>query len=127
MVVFEDYATGFRKTTGRLAHLGEVGGALKFTAWEAGTDILVAPPAVMKSLVANNGGAKKDAVQAAIRKLYGYHVTQDDEADALGLMLVGEHLCGSDEINPTPARRASLDKCEMTRNRYAGLRALSKA
>lgn len=113
MVVFEDYVMGFRKTTGRLAHLGEVGGVLKLAAWGAGADIMIVPSATLKSVVAGNGKADKLAVQRALLKTYGYRVEQEDEADAAALLLIGEHRCGSTELQATATRMAAIAKCEI--------------
>ncbi len=103
---------GFRKGTGRLAHLGEVGGILKLAIWERGIDVMIVPSATLKSVVAGGGRADKAAVIKSLNGTYGYQVEQEDEADALGLMLIGEHRCGSTELKATPARMASLEKCE---------------
>lgn len=113
LVVFEDYVMGFRKGTGRLAHLGELGGVLKLTVYETGIDLMVVPTATLKSLVAGNGSAKKPDVIRALAKKYGYHVAQEDEADALSLMLIGEAKCGSTELKAEASRMASLEKCEV--------------
>lgn len=111
LVVFEDYVMGFRKTTGRLAHLGELGGVLKLAVWEAGVDVMVVPSATLKSAIAADGKADKDKVMSTLASKYGYTINQEDEADALSLMLIGEHTCGSPELHLTAARKAAIDKC----------------
>lgn len=113
MVVFEDYVMGFRKTTGRLAHLGEVGGVLKLAAWSAGADVMVVPSATLKSVVAGNGKADKKDVQRALLKMYSYRIEQEDEADAAALLLIGEARCGSEELKSSATRMAAVAKCEI--------------
>ena len=98
---------------GRLADLGEVGGVLKLLTWELGIDALIVPPSTMKSLIAGNGHAQKTDVKAALRAQYGYDVPQDDEADALGLLLVGEHTLGCFTLKTDKKRLSSLSKCRM--------------
>lgn len=94
LVVFEDYAMGFRKNTGRLAHLGEVGGVLKLLVWDRGIQSCVVSNATLKKAITGNGHAKKDEVQRHLSRRYGLRVTQNDEADAAALMLVGQALLG---------------------------------
>lgn len=113
LVVFEDYVMGFRKGTGRLAHLGEVGGALKLAVWSMGLDVMIVPSATLKSVVAGSGKADKAAVQKALRVKYGYHVPQEDEADATALLLIGEAHCGSGELNLDKKRREAISRCDV--------------
>lgn len=113
MVVFEDYIMGFRKGTGRLAHLGEIGGVLKLAAWSFGADVMIVPSATLKSVVAQDGKAGKLDVQRALLKKYGYRVEQEDEADAAALLLIGEARCGSEELKSSATRMAAVAKCEI--------------
>lgn len=113
MVVFEDYVRGFRASTGRLTDLGEIGGILKLAAYETGADVLVVPGPSLKSIISQRtkGKSDKNDIQHALQNVYGYHVSQPDEADALGLLLIGEKLCGSTELKLDAKRTASLSKC----------------
>lgn len=113
LVVFEDYVMGFRKGTGRLAHLGEVGGVLKLAAWSSGADVMVVPSATLKSVIAGNGKADKKEVQKALQAKYGYHVAQEDEADATALLLIGEAHCGSSELSLDRKRKEAVGRCEV--------------
>lgn len=45
------------------------------------------PPKTLKMFVAGNGSADKVDMLAAIREIYGVPVTNDDEADAVGLAI----------------------------------------
>lgn len=110
LIVFEDYAMGFRKGTGRLAHLGEVGGVLKLTAWECGVPHLVVPNATLKRLITGRGNAKKPEVQAELSSRFGLQVHQNDEADAAALMLVGQAMRGFGPLHETAQFRETRAK-----------------
>lgn len=92
LVVMEDYAMGARGNN--MFHIGEMGGVLKAHMWENGFDVLSIPPTVMKSAIALNGRADKKDITLALAKRFAIKVLQHDEADAVGLMLVGEMRCG---------------------------------
>jgi Holliday junction resolvasome RuvABC endonuclease subunit len=117
VIVFEDYVRGFRASTGRLTDLGEVGGILKLLAYESGADVVVVPGPSLKSIISQRtkGKSDKNDIQHALKNVYGYDVSQPDEADALGLMLIGEKLCGSTELKLDAKRTASLSKCVRTK------------
>lgn len=106
---------GFTRGQGRLADLGELGGTVKLALWERGIDVMIAPPATLKSAIAENGRADKSEIKAALRQRYGYHITNPDEADALGLMLLGEIRCGKTRLQAHAKRMASVTNCEVIR------------
>lgn len=95
LVVYEDYAMGAR---GNTFHMGELGGVLKTLLWERGIDVLDIGPTMLKSIIALSGSAKKPDIVAALKTRFGINVTQHDEADAVGLMLVGEMRCGQRSV-----------------------------
>jgi Holliday junction resolvasome RuvABC endonuclease subunit len=92
LVVYEDYAMGARGNN--MFNIGELGGVLKTLIWEKGVDLLSVPPTTMKSVIAFNGRAEKADITKALRTRFGLSVNQHDEADATGLMIVGEILKG---------------------------------
>jgi len=110
---------GSKKHFGRVFHLGELGGVLKTMLWERGIDVIMIPPSVLKVAIVGRGGSKKSPVgkeqmtQALCK--YGYHVAQNDEADATGLMLCAEWKTDATTI-PKNARQYlrldSLRECE---------------
>lgn len=115
LAVIEGYSMGVGRGAGRLADLGELGGVIKLLLWENGVDVMIVPPSTLKSGVALNGRASKEDLQKALDALYGYIVTQDDEADAVGLMLLGEFRLGSTELKADAKRRRSVENCEIVR------------
>lgn len=96
LVAWEDYAMGFggKKSPGKVFHIGELGGVIKHLIWDRGIELLPVPPASMKSIIAENGKAEKNDIRLALQNRFGFYVQQNDEADAVGLMLVGEMKCG---------------------------------
>lgn len=90
MVVYEGYAMGIAAGQGRSFDLGELGGILKKAIWERGIDILLVPPSSLKKFATGKGNAKKPEVMEALRGKCPYPFRTDDEADAFGLLLLGE-------------------------------------
>lgn len=92
MVVIEDYAMGKVGRGGsRAFHIGELGGVYKMIVWDMGIDIMLVSPTALKACIVGNGAAKgKEVVMDAIETKFGYSFTQNDEADAFGLMAMGE-------------------------------------
>ena len=95
LVVMEDYAMGAGgRNNNNVFKIGELGGALKLYLWENGFDVLMVAPTAMKSVIAYNGRAEKKDIVRALATLFDINVTQHDEADAAGLMVVGEMKLG---------------------------------
>ena len=94
-------------------HIGELGGVLKRLIWARGIDILEVPPTVMKSVIALSGRAEKDAIVRALKVRFGQTVSQHDEADAAGLLLLGEMRCG---VRPVDAKVGKTDRFAAVRD-----------
>ena len=90
LVAYEGYAFGFRGKSNALFSLGELGGVLKLLILESGIDILLVPPTVLKMFVTGNGAAKKEEVGLALQEELGVSFATSDQADAAGLLLMGE-------------------------------------
>lgn len=75
-------------------HIGELGGVLKTHTWEMGVDYVCIPPASLKSAIALNGKAEKIQISTALKVRFSLVVDQHDEADAAGLMVLGEMKLG---------------------------------
>jgi len=113
LVVYEDYAMGAGgKMNNNVFHLGELGGVLKTMLWEQGIDYIEIAPTMMKSVIALNGRAEKRGIATALQVRFGITVNQHDEADAIGLMLLGEMKCGA--RNPTE-KAGKSDRLEALR------------
>jgi Holliday junction resolvasome RuvABC endonuclease subunit len=78
---------------GRVFDIGELGGVLKLRLWVAGITILLVPPSSLKMFVTGKGNADKEAMMEATAALAGRSFSSDDEADAFGLLLMGEAYC----------------------------------
>ena len=118
LMVIEDYAMGFGGSRGgKVFHIGELGGVLKEMAWDRGIDILPVGPTVMKSVIAGNGKADKKEVSKALLRHFQVSVSQNDEADAAGLLLVGEMYCGSRmaPLHPPPLKGKQIDRMASVR------------
>lgn len=110
LIVYEDYAMGARGNN--MFHIGELGGVLKTLIWEKGIDLLLIPPTTMKSVIAGSGRADKIEIIKALKNRFDLSVNQHDEADATGLMLIGEMLRGVRKIeqNAGESKRFSIIK-----------------
>jgi Holliday junction resolvasome RuvABC endonuclease subunit len=109
LVSYEDYAMGARGNN--MFHIGELGGVLKTLVWERGIDCLEIAPTMMKSIIALSGRADKQQVSTALKVRYDLSVAQHDEADATGLLLVGEMRCG---IRRVDAKSGKIDRSEVS-------------
>lgn len=108
LVVYEDYAynrgNGKSRMTGTF-DMAELGGVYKRMLWYGGFDLVMVPPTSLKLFVTGKGGVrgqtpkeKKQMVMSHLRSDFGLTVNQHDEADATGLMLLGEFRSG---VTPT--------------------------
>lgn len=130
-VVYEDYAMG-KAGNGRVFDIGELGGVFKSYIWEQGATLLMVPPTCLKKFLTGKGnpGArgkvklsdkqKKEQIALALRSHFGLLVPQHDEADAVGLMLMGEIQAGTTQP-PADAllsiRLDALNQCTEVRGR----------
>lgn len=95
LIVMEDYAMGAGgRMNNNVFKIGELGGVLKTHFWENGFDLLPVAPTALKSAIALKGNADKNEIGRALAQRFGIKVMQHDEADAVGLLLVGEMRCG---------------------------------
>jgi Holliday junction resolvasome RuvABC endonuclease subunit len=117
LTVLEDYAMGAGgRNNNNVFNIGELGGVVKTYLWENGMDVLSVAPTQMKSVIALNGRADKTDISRALAQRFGIVVSQHDEADAVGLMLVGEMRCGlQTDALPRTKGRAQSDRFESIR------------
>lgn len=114
LIVYEGYAMGGK---GRVFDIGELGGVLKLVAWNTGIDVLLVPPTSLKQFTTGKGNANKDQMIAAVASNWGYHTTQDDEADAFALLKVGEAYIK--DRKPRAAIKAkALASCSIIKGKY---------
>lgn len=84
LVVIEGYAMGM----GREAHnhaMGELGGVVRLSLFEAGISFVDVPPAVLKKYATGKGNANKELVLVEAVKRLGFQGSDNNEADALWL------------------------------------------
>lgn len=121
LVSIEGYSMGNRGGRGNTFSIAELGGVIKTLVWERGVQHMLVPPTTLKSLIALSGASKdKKDISDALLKYYGFTVTQNDEADATGLMIVGELKCGARNypLQGKEAKRlASLAKLTIVKGR----------
>jgi Holliday junction resolvasome RuvABC endonuclease subunit len=131
IVVYEDYATGASQG----AHqLGELGGILKLMIWERGIDLMLVSPTGLKKTITGRGNADrgqkgKPEMRAALHEKFGYLLEQNDEADAFGLMLLGEIRFGCGGL-PVGIRKQlridTLAECPVIKGKQQGLKLIAK-
>lgn len=124
LVVYEDYAMGARGNN--MFHMGELGGVLKVLIWSKGVDLLPIPPTVMKSVIALDGKADKTKIATALKVRYNLTVTQHDEADAAGLLLLGDMYCGNRSVAQKVGKLDRFDSVRRTQAVKGKLQLISK-
>lgn len=80
-------ARSMRNATGLIV-LAEFQGILKVFAVENNIEIFPYSAKPIKKFVTGNGNASKEKVIDAVQKRVGSHITNDNEADAIALMLM---------------------------------------
>jgi Holliday junction resolvasome RuvABC endonuclease subunit len=112
LIAYEGYAMGVKG--GRSFDMGEGGGVIKLFAYEAGIDVLLIPPSNLKQFTTGKGVADKPTMAAAIRRVYGYSIEQNDEADAFALMKMGEaYISRRSARSHSTICREALAKCSI--------------
>lgn len=71
--------------------------------------VLLVPPAALKKYATGRGNANKTEMVVAARDCLGYDGTDDNEADALWLRAIGEHVLGSPVADATAYRTKVLE------------------
>jgi Holliday junction resolvasome RuvABC endonuclease subunit len=124
LVVYEDYAKG-KGGMGRTFDIGELGGAYKLALHDAGIPVMLVSPSMLKKIIVGRGNAdqaksingkkvkdkSKPEMRSALLRTFGVEFGKDqsDEADACGLMLLGEMRFGSHTVAKTVQSALRLD------------------
>ncbi len=126
LIVYEDYAIS-RGKAGKVFSIGELGGILKTLFWKRGIDVMIASPTALKKAITGRGDADKAKVtivdgekvktkdktkpemRAALANTFQLDLSQNDEADACGLMLMGEMRFGSNTVVKSLQNKLRLD------------------
>lgn len=121
LIAYEDYAMGKSGSMSRVFDIGELGGVLKRTVWLASIDLMLVSPTALKKAITGKGNPgwsrgkkatlkqKKQPMVDALLQDFGVEVYQYDEADAIGLMLLGEIRCGVNTLPENAVTSARLD------------------
>jgi len=93
IVVFEEFGFGGRfGVSGKFVERVELLGRLKQVCLGAtGMCYLGSSVQMLKKFVTLRGDSKKDKIEAMVKKAWGIPVSNDDEADACGLALLGAY------------------------------------
>lgn len=135
LIVLEDYVMG-RVKGGRQFSIGELGGVLKKLFWENGIDVMIVSPTALKKAITGKGDAdkaklingkkvkdkSKPEMRAALINTFGIDLRQNDEADACGLMLMGEMRFGSQTVarsRQNELRLDTLSECSIIHGRHS--------
>lgn len=114
MVVVEGYAFG---RSNQAHHIGEWGGILRLAVWDRPMiGLAVVPPDKLKKFATGAGGGKKSGVILGLYKHWGFEVSDEDEADAAALALMGFHLGHPTQAHTlTRARAEAVEKVNVLR------------
>ena len=113
MVMLEGYS--FQSKFNR-EQMGELGGIVRLACWRAHVDVTLVPPTTLKKAMIGNAGtgATKTSMQKALLDKFGYEIKQDDEADAMALLLLGEASYLGLHLD-MPVDLTTLNECEILR------------
>lgn len=142
LVAYEDYAKG-KGGMGRTFDIGELGGVLKLFFYENGIDVMLVSPSALKKAITGRGNAdaaklvdgrkvkdkSKPEMRAALQTTFGVELRHGDEADACGLMLMGEMRFGSHTVPRAVQGRLRLDalnECVIIQGQQATLKLIAR-
>ena len=86
LVVVEGYAYSQGNA---MAKMGELGGVVRMAIYESGVPWGDVAPTTLKKFITGKGNAKKDQIMLEVYKRWGFDKATTDEADALGLAMMG--------------------------------------
>lgn len=87
LIVLEDYAVG--RFAGAAIVSISIGSVVRFLLWQNEIPFIVVSPTALKKFVTGKGNAKKENMILEVYKRYGYTAPTNDEADAVGLAMLG--------------------------------------
>jgi len=119
LVIYEDYAMGMHGNVRSQFEQAELGGILKTLFWENKINVMLVAPKALKKAITGRGDADsskrvgkdktKPEMRAALLQTFKIALSQNDEADACGLMLIGELQTGCSNVAPEEQRKLKLD------------------
>ncbi len=107
LVVIEGYSMGTARQSSHAHGLGELGGVVRLSLWEAGVPYVDVPPACLKKYATGAGNSRKEAVLIAAVKR-GAEVRDNNEADAWWLRAMGMDALGFPTVAVPQLHRKAL-------------------
>lgn len=92
VVLIEDYSFGSFQNSSSVTKLAELGGIIKHSLYNKGTEMYLIPPTKVKKFLCGNGKAKKEDMKLAAYKRFGIEPKTSDEVDAYTLAYIGKYL-----------------------------------
>ena len=108
LVVIEDFVT----RSPAASTLGMMHGIVRVRLREDGHPFVLVPPATLKKYVTGKGNAKKDDMRMAIYQRFGLDFSDNNQADAFGLMALGLDAYGHPLADMPAVNRGVLEKIE---------------
>lgn len=96
--------------------IGEIGGCVRKRVWEAGGNLLIVPPSVLKKFLTGKGAGDKNIVMKHVFKRWGYDVDDDNQCDAFGCSVIGL----LDQLGPDHWTADERDMLTKRVQRFAG-------
>lgn len=111
LVVIEGLA--FASQTGKAAERGGLHYMVRTEFWVTGTPFAIVPPTSLKKYVTGKGNSAKDEVLIAAVQLFpDAGISNNNEADAMGLYAMGMDYLEQPIVNLPALNRSSLSKIE---------------
>ena len=95
LVMIEHYAFGARGAA--MISLGELGGVIRLALYESKIPYIEVPPTLAKKFVTGKGNSNKNVVLLEMYKRFGEDLSDDNVADATGMMYLGRAAVGLEE------------------------------
>lgn len=110
LIVIEGYGFGNAFTLATLVELGSIiRVGIRNHAGAGSTPIVSIAPTCLKKFVTGKGNAKKDMMLLEIFKRWGLEAKDDNEADAVGLALMGQALLDEEGCSLPKMHLSALD------------------
>jgi crossover junction endodeoxyribonuclease RuvC len=110
LVVFEDLAFAAHDKNHERAGLAIL---VRHVLWKKGIDYLLVAPTTLKKFVTGSGKGEKSMMILHVYKRWGVEPTNDNEADAIGLLQIGRMMMGGSGVKYSKAQlevKKVLDK-----------------
>lgn len=95
LIMIEHYAFGARGAA--MISLGELGGVIRLALYESKIPYIEVPPTLAKKFVTGKGNSNKNVVLLEMYKRFGEDLSDDNVADATGMMYLGRAAVGLEE------------------------------